>query len=396
MNQSIFRISLDIHSVASQLSFSVNRGDNMRSLIITLTENGKMYEITGDCYAIFTTVKPDGNTIANDCVIQDNTIRYDFTEQTTAVAGKLDCSVVVFNTKNERITSPRFTVIVYETTHQNINLTSESEYTILTSQIAESVQCIEEANGKIEEMTALIETVTEERDSGAYKGEQGEQGEQGKRGYSMYSYSGVISESPSISSGVTYNYTESLVKRPSTNVHEGSQFVDNLGNIYLITSASLQHCKFTGVNISGVPDGGEEGHVLVKTEGGAEWQEIPSGGGGGGGEIWFAPQKFNYGDDYYGMHYGVLVPKGFSKYTFCLASKKDLGVVTFTAGEMSSSRNTQWWYNGLGITYTPDGHVYGTYNYYGYDEDRFWFFEYNNCGSDTDSIGEIPYVKMEV
>ena len=170
MNQSIYRISLDIHSVASQLSFSINRGDNMRSLIITLTENGKTYEITDDCYAIFTTVKPDGSHIANDCTIQNNTIIYDFTEQTTAVAGKLDCSVVVFNTKNERITSPRFTVIVYETTHQDINLDSESEYSILIKQVAESAQCIEEANAKIEEMNTLIGTVNEERDSGAYNG----------------------------------------------------------------------------------------------------------------------------------------------------------------------------------------------------------------------------------
>lgn len=163
MNQSIYRISLDIHSVASQLSFSVNRGDNMRRLIITLTENGKTYEITDDCYAIFTTVKPDGTHIANDCTIQNNTIIYDFTEQTTAVAGKLDCSVVVFNTKNERITSPRFTVIVYETTHQNINLTSESEYAILTSQINASI-------AKIEEMDDLIETVNNERETGVYDG----------------------------------------------------------------------------------------------------------------------------------------------------------------------------------------------------------------------------------
>lgn len=312
MNQSVFRISLDIHSVASQLSFSVNRGDNMRSLIITLTENGKTYEITDDCYAIFTTVKPDGTHIANDCTIQNNTIIYDFTEQTTAVAGKLDCSVIVFNTNNERITSPRFTVIVYETTHQNINLTSESEYTILTKQVADSAQCIEDMN-------ALIETVNEERDSGkydgasvtgvkcnqtaisqsgheysleftlsngetiesdsfiVYRGQNGVDGEKGADGTSIYLVNDgyIIKDNPE--KGKTYPF-EWEDYMPTGNGIKGDYVIDGLGNLYTVVSdgyTSSVTVKYTGICLKGVgisnAEINEEGELIIYLDDGRTW-----------------------------------------------------------------------------------------------------------------------------
>ena len=352
MNQSTFRISLDVHSVASQLSFSVNRGDNMRRLIITLTENGKPYEITDDCYAIFTTVKPDGKTIANDCVIKDNTIIYDFTEQTTAVAGKLDCSVVVFNTNNERITSPRFTVIVYETNHQNINLESEDEYTILTSQINASI-------AKIEEMDDLIETVNNERETGVYDG-----------------------------LGVK-------------NIQAYLRQSDEGGNLYQLdfamTDGTIMQSSFVaprGNDGIGIPKGGNVGQVLTKTADGTTWADAPSGGGGNNIQ-WLNPMNIEFVGGYGEQHYGVLVPKGFTRYSFYLGKQSQEGIVQFSTNEMLD-RNTQYWMSGRGMTYTPDGY----YSAYGnqYDHEYFIFFEYNLYGSDTDhsSFGEVPYVKMEV
>ena len=313
MNQSIYRISLDIHSVASQLSFGVNRGDNMRRLIITLTENGKTYEITDDCYAIFTTVKTDGNPIANDCTIKDNTIIYDLTEQTTALAGTLDCSVILYNSRGEQLTSPRLTVIVYETTHQNIDVESASEYTTL-------VEKISEADAKIEEMDGLIESVTEDRDNGVYDGTRfytasegyvvsdgvekilihkiqnfdenirvndyvlygngvlyritdipddnavvvsprgsfrGEKGEQGQEGESIYSVNDnvVISENPNKDEEYTIDTSIVAIWDEDRPVNIGDAVVDGLGNVYIIDKvapAGLQaKVYWTGTNIKG-------------------------------------------------------------------------------------------------------------------------------------------------
>jgi hypothetical protein len=314
MNQSTYRISLDIHSVASQLSFSINRGDNMRRLIITLTENGKTYEITDDCYAIFTTVKPDGTHIANDCTIKDNAIIYDFTEQTTVVAGKLDCSVIIYNSKKEILTSPRFTVIVYETTHQNIDVESASEYTTL-------VEKISEADAKIEEMDGFIKSVEKDRDNGVYDGSRiytayegytdlngvekillhkiqnfdenirvndyvlysngvlyriidipddisavvlpcgsfkGEKGEQGQEGESIYSVkdNAVISENPNKDEEYSINTSIVAIWGEDSPVNVGDTVVDGLGNVYIISRVSpaggmYAKVYWTGSNIKG-------------------------------------------------------------------------------------------------------------------------------------------------
>ena len=51
MNNSVYRISLDIHTVGSQVSLPIKRGDTARTICVTLTENGKPYQITDGCYA---------------------------------------------------------------------------------------------------------------------------------------------------------------------------------------------------------------------------------------------------------------------------------------------------------------------------------------------------------
>ncbi len=67
-----YRIQLDIKEVSSQLSLSVALGDTGRKLIIQLVDDGKEFELGRGTYAVFTALKPDGNTLYNDCTIQDN------------------------------------------------------------------------------------------------------------------------------------------------------------------------------------------------------------------------------------------------------------------------------------------------------------------------------------
>ena len=101
-------------------------------------------------------------------------------------------------------------------------------------------------------------------------------------------------------------------------------------------------------------------------------------------------------DNYGGMHYGVLVPKGFTRYSFYLGEQSAEGIVQFNTNEMLLDGNTQYWASGRGMTYTPDNYYSSSGN--PYDNEYFIFFEYNLYGSDTDysSFGEVPFVKMEV
>lgn len=117
MNYSYYRMSLDIHDPTSQLSFSCQKGDTSRCLVVTLTDHGKPYNIAEGNYAIFSARKPDGTVLLNDCTISKNEIFYNFTEQTASAVGCLYCDITLYNAHGEEITSPDFTLVVYETAY---------------------------------------------------------------------------------------------------------------------------------------------------------------------------------------------------------------------------------------------------------------------------------------
>lgn len=158
MTNSIYRVSLDIHDSGSQISLNVKKGDTKRSIIATLTENGRPYTIADDCTAVFTAKKPDGNIIYNACVILGNAIHYDITSQTTAVAGAVPCELRIYGGEGEQLTSPRFTLIVDPTVYSDGEVVEES-----TNEVTELTQLVSEAN-------VLIKTVQSKLDNGEFVG----------------------------------------------------------------------------------------------------------------------------------------------------------------------------------------------------------------------------------
>lgn len=183
MNNSIHRISLDIHDTGSQVSISAKKGDKYRSLHITLTENGKPYKIAEGCYACFEAKKPDDNYIHNACEIKGNTIIYNFTTQTTAVEGTVDCEITLYDSERceNKITSPRFSLEVEDTIYNGEEIVSSPEADAL--------------KGLIGETNELIGTVEKKLENGDFIGEQGIQGIQGKPGVSgVYVGSGEMPE----------------------------------------------------------------------------------------------------------------------------------------------------------------------------------------------------------
>ena len=168
MNKSVHRISLDIHDTASQSSINAKKGDTARSIYITLQENSKPYRIAEGCHAVFTGVKPDGNYLFNDCTIKDNVIIYDFTEQTVPVVGQVRCEVALYDANNERITSPRFDIIVNDVVYNGEDIVSSDEANALISATAEA--------------KAITAEVEQKLANGDFVGEKGEKGEQGVKG----------------------------------------------------------------------------------------------------------------------------------------------------------------------------------------------------------------------
>lgn len=141
MIYSNYPFTLDIHGVVSQISFPVSLNDTARSLLISLTDGGKPYEITDGCRAVFAALKPDGTCLFNDCIIVGNkVIRYDFTPQTASVKGKVDCEVRLYGVDGNLVTSPRFTIVVYEGLLDERILSEDEKTTVDNMVLAEQAR----------------------------------------------------------------------------------------------------------------------------------------------------------------------------------------------------------------------------------------------------------------
>ena len=145
--------------VASQTTIKAKKGDTACSIVMTLTENGKIYHIADGCRAVFSGKKSDGNYLFNGetCRIEDNTIIYDFTEQTVAIEGVVECEVILYK-DNEQLTTPRFNILVGATVYNGEEIVSTPEADALKEFIEESENRV---NSIVEESENVIEEVGE-------------------------------------------------------------------------------------------------------------------------------------------------------------------------------------------------------------------------------------------
>lgn len=126
MNNAFYRITLDVHSICSQTTLTARKGETGRTIIASLTENGRPYEITEGCNAEFVMIRPDGNKLKNECIIEGNTIKYNLTMMTTINVGAMECELRLTDAKGTLLTTPRFRLEVYATIY-NTNDAVESE-----------------------------------------------------------------------------------------------------------------------------------------------------------------------------------------------------------------------------------------------------------------------------
>lgn len=121
MRNSIYRITLDMHDVASQVQITAKQHDTARKLHITLSENGSPYTIEEGCRAVLAINRSGSTVIIDDCEIKLNgsVIMYDFNSQTTEVLGINECEVKLYDPDGDIITSPRFTLLVDENVYND-------------------------------------------------------------------------------------------------------------------------------------------------------------------------------------------------------------------------------------------------------------------------------------
>ena len=149
MKDTKFRILLDIHEVRSQVTIPVKVGDVSCKIYITLVEGGKPYKIHENSFGVFTGKKGDDNYLFNNCVIENGVIRYDFTPQTVAASGILECEVRIYDEDGGVLTTPSFTIVVDERAVKDSDLASSNEFSFLDEIIVNEGQRIKNEEKRI-------------------------------------------------------------------------------------------------------------------------------------------------------------------------------------------------------------------------------------------------------
>ena len=137
MNYSDYRFSLDINESVSAVCPRVKKGDTVRRLIITLTQNGRPYLPGDGCSAVFKGEKPDGTVLFNECTVNNGSLTVPITSQTIAVPGKVKCEISLYSETGDLLTSPTFDIAVDDTVSDDDAIESANEYTALSRMIGE-------------------------------------------------------------------------------------------------------------------------------------------------------------------------------------------------------------------------------------------------------------------
>lgn len=145
-----YKIQLDVKKVASQLSFSICKGDTGRRLVIQLISDGKVFNLSKGNYAVFSATKPDGTVIYNDCTISNDVITYDITEQTVSSIGNVEGEITLYDSTGYVITAPKFSIIVYDSNRSKVDLASYDELEALDQLMINEAARIEQEVLRVE------------------------------------------------------------------------------------------------------------------------------------------------------------------------------------------------------------------------------------------------------
>lgn len=158
MNYSDYRFTLDIQIHQAQVSVPVTLNDTARKLCIGLTDGRKPYVIAEGCRAVFAAKKPDNTTILNDCIIERNTIIYEFSQNTTNAEGIVDCEIRLYDANDRELTSPQFIIVVDKKVVRDEEISlSESESTTLDGIIRSELARVAAENERVANEAERIE-----------------------------------------------------------------------------------------------------------------------------------------------------------------------------------------------------------------------------------------------
>lgn len=169
MNQSNYWISLDINKIHSQLTLSLKQGETGRRIHISLTEDGRPYQIGEGCYAWLQAKKNNSiNPMSHPCTIENNKVVYTVLPDTTSATGRIDCEIVLCSQEEQIIISASFSINIYNTVFSEIEDENKEEISTLTKLISDANTLITDVEDKLakgdfnagfaEEMNVTVKT----------------------------------------------------------------------------------------------------------------------------------------------------------------------------------------------------------------------------------------------
>lgn len=171
-------IELDVANCNLYKCIYAKQGDaKSRYIKATILVNGEKVTVSSDMRAMFRAVKPDGTSIYNSAVVnEDGTITAELTQQTLAVEGTVDADILIMSSDGEELSTAPFKIDV-EMSPCGDKIDSDNEFLELIKMIRrgeEVIEKAEEAAGKIGDLAALktdakdnlVEAINEAAESG--------------------------------------------------------------------------------------------------------------------------------------------------------------------------------------------------------------------------------------
>ncbi len=157
MNKIVERLTLNASAGGTQAVLYAKRGDTgTRELIACISGQGNAFKPSDAASAVINAKKPDGTCVCADCTVENGKIRCVFPSQLISAAGVTECELEVYDGNMNRLTSPRFDIIVEDVLYDENAVVSTDDYSALVSALAR-------AEGVTDGITPTF-TLTEEGD----------------------------------------------------------------------------------------------------------------------------------------------------------------------------------------------------------------------------------------
>ena len=137
LNDSIDNIRLDLNKERVRAAIYCRQGDTRaRTIHCTLADSGKVVSLENALVVEILIAKADGHEVDNGCVVSGNEIQYTLRTNDIAAVGENIAQFQVTYDDGTSVSSPEFSIFVYQKTLSEVTQQSYNEYTALGQKAA--------------------------------------------------------------------------------------------------------------------------------------------------------------------------------------------------------------------------------------------------------------------